>query len=57
MSRLKSLGSDARGGRIPLERMREYLALARNNNAAEPEVRRLINDVKRTYGDAGSRAA
>ncbi|HUS60619.1 MAG TPA: AAA family ATPase, partial [Acidimicrobiales bacterium] len=31
MELLKSLGSDARGGKIPLAKMREYLATARNN--------------------------
>jgi hypothetical protein len=36
--------------------MREYLALAKNNDAGEPEVRRSINEIKRTYGDA-ARAA
>jgi AAA domain len=56
MELLKSLGSDARGGKIPLAKMREYLALAKNNDATEPEVRRAINEVKRTYGDA-ARAA
>ena len=57
MELLKSLGSDAKGGRIPLARMREFLALAKNNEASEPEVRKAINEVKRTWGDAGTRAA
>ena len=57
MELLKSLGSDAKGGRIPLARMREFLALARNNEASEPDVRKAINEVKRTWGDAGNRAA
>jgi hypothetical protein len=49
MELLKSLGSDARGGRIPLAKMREYLATARNNEAPEAEVRKLVNEVKRSY--------
>ena len=57
MELLKSLGSDAKGGRIPLARMREYLALAKNNEASESEVRKAINEVKRTYGETGNRAA
>ena len=57
MELLKALGSDARGGKIPLALMREYLAVARNNDAPEGEVRRLINDVRRTYGDSATRAA
>ena len=57
MELLKSLGSDAKGGKIPLARMREYLALARNNEASEGEVRKAINEVKKTYGESGSRAA
>ncbi|AHG92766.1 hypothetical protein J421_5231 (plasmid) [Gemmatirosa kalamazoonensis] len=56
MELLKALGSDVRGGKIPLAKMREYLALAKNNDAGEPEVRRSINEIKRTYGDA-ARAA
>ena len=59
MELLKSLGSDARGGRIPLARMRELLAVARNNDSGEREVRKLINEVKRTFGepDGGTGAA
>ena len=49
MELLKSLGSDARGGRIPLAKMREYLAMARNNDAPEADVRKLVNEVKRSY--------
>jgi hypothetical protein len=56
MELLKSLGSDARGGKIPLVKMREYLAVARNNDAPEPEVRKLLNEVRRSYG-AATRAA
>jgi hypothetical protein len=50
MELLKRLGSDARGGKIPIAKMRDYLALARNNDAGETEVRKTINEVKRTYG-------
>ncbi|HEX8904602.1 MAG TPA: AAA family ATPase, partial [Longimicrobiaceae bacterium] len=50
MELLKSLGSDARGGRIPLVKMREYLAVAKNNETPEGEVRKLVNEVKRSYG-------
>jgi hypothetical protein len=50
MELLKSLGSDARGGRIPLAKMREYLAMAKNNDAPEAEVRKMVNEVKRSYG-------
>jgi len=56
MDLLKTLGSDARGGKIPLAKMREYLAVAKNNDAAESEVRKVLNEVKRGYG-AGARAA
>jgi hypothetical protein len=52
MELLKSLGSDARGGKIPLVKMREYLAVARNNEAPEPEVRKVLNEVRRSYGAA-----
>src|SRR4051812_8497245 len=57
MELLKSLGSDARGGRIPLVKMREYLAVAKNNESPEGEVRRVINELRKAYGDAGTRAA
>jgi hypothetical protein len=33
MELLRSLGSDAKGGRIPLAQMREYLAVAKDNAA------------------------
>lgn len=56
MQLLRTLGSDAKGGRIPLAKMREYLVVAKNNALAEPEVRKVINEVKRTYG-VGERAA
>lgn len=52
MELLKALGSDARGGKIPIGKMRDYLALAKNNEAGEPEVRKAINEVKRAYGEA-----
>ena len=57
MELLRTLGSDAKGGRIPLAKMREYLAAAKNNALAAPDVRKVINEVKRTYGEGGERAA
>jgi hypothetical protein len=53
MELLKALGSDARGGKIPLARMREYLAVAKNNELAESEVRKVVNEVKRGFGEPG----
>lgn len=52
MGLLKALGSDVRGGKIPLVKMREYLALAKNNEAGEADVRKVINEVKRAFGEA-----
>src|SRR5690348_8651231 len=46
---LKALGSDARGGAIPVAKMRGYLEVAKNNDLPEPEVRKVINEVKRAY--------
>lgn len=57
MELLRTLGSDAKGGRIPLAKMREYLAVAKNNAAPAPDVRKVINEVKRAYGEGGERAA
>jgi hypothetical protein len=57
MDLLKSLGSDARGGRIPLAKMREYLAVAKNNDVPESEVRKVVNSVRRTFGDSATQAA
>ena len=54
---LKTLGSDARGGAIPVAKMRAYLEVAKNNDLPEPEVRKVINEVKRTYGESRPRAA
>jgi hypothetical protein len=54
---LKALGSDARGGAIPVARMRGYLEVAKNNDLPEPEVRKVINEVKRTYGEPRPKAA
>jgi hypothetical protein len=53
----RSLGSDARGGRVPLATMREYLSVARNNDTPETEVRKLFNEVRKLYGEGGIRAA
>jgi hypothetical protein len=57
MELLKTLGSDARGGKIPLAKMREYLAVAKSNDAAESEVRKVLNEVKRVYAGSATRAA
>lgn len=57
MELLKSLGSDVKGGRIPLAKMREYLAVANDNDRAEPEVRKVINEVRKQYGEGAPRAA
>ena len=57
MELLRTLGSDAKGGRIPLAKMREYLAVAKNNALAAPDVRKVINEVKGAYGEGGERAA
>ena len=57
MELLKSLGSDVKGGRIPLAKMREYLAVANDNERAESEVRKVINEVKKQYGDGATKAA
>jgi hypothetical protein len=37
--------------------MREYLAVAKNNELAESEVRKVVNEVKRVYGGGVTRAA
>ena len=57
MELLKTLGSDARGGKIPLAKMREYLAVAKNNELAEGDVRKVVNEVKRSFGGGATRAA
>jgi len=57
MELLKSLGSDVRGGKIPLAKMREYLAVAKSNDAPESDVRKVLAEVKRSYAGAGTRAA
>jgi len=51
MELLKTLGSDVRGGKIPLARMREYLAVAKDNELAERDVRKVLNEVKREFGE------
>jgi hypothetical protein len=57
MELLKALGSDVKGGKIPLAKMKEYLAVATNNTLAGPEVRKTIVAIRQTYGDESSRAA
>ena len=57
MELLKTLGSDVKGGKIPLARMKEYLAVATNNALAEPEVRKTIVAVRRAHGVEDVRAA
>jgi hypothetical protein len=37
--------------------MREYLAVARNNELAEGEVRKVVSEVKRSFGGSATRAA
>ena len=49
MELLRTLGSDVRGGVIPLARMREYLAVARNNELSAPAVRRVVDDVRASF--------
>jgi hypothetical protein len=49
MELLKTLGSDVRGGSIPLVKMREFLAAAKNNDLPETEVRKLLTEVRRSY--------
>jgi len=57
MELLKTVGSDVRGGRIPLARMREYLAVAKNNELAERDVRKVLNEVKREFGETLKRVS
>jgi hypothetical protein len=57
MELLRTLGSDARGGRIPLAKMRQYLAVAKDNAVPDAEVRKVLAEVKKSYGDAATRAA
>ena len=57
MELLKTLGSDVKGGRIPLAKMREYLAVANDNDRTESEVRRAITEVRKAYGDDANKAA
>jgi hypothetical protein len=47
---LRSLGTIGRGGRIPAERMRTYLAAARDRTLQETVVRSLAVDVHERYG-------
>ena len=49
MELLRTLGSDSRGGCIPIGTMRTLLGLARNNDAAAREVRAAINALKRDH--------
>ena len=49
---LRDIGSTAKpGGRIPVPEMRGYIAVATNNDLTEPDVRKVINDVKKKYGN------
>ena len=57
MELLKTLGSDVRGGAIPIARMREYLDVARNNDLPEPAVRRVLDEVRRSYETVSSDSA
>lgn len=49
MDLIRSLGSEGRGGCIPIATMREYLAAARDNEMPVSEVRKIVNAVKRDY--------
>jgi DUF1365 family protein len=51
MELLKTLGSDVKGGRIPLAKMKEYLGVATNNELRESEVRKVIVEVRKAYGE------
>src|SRR4051812_42195910 len=53
----RTLGPDARGGRIPLAKMRQCLAVAKDNAAPDAEVRKVLAEVKKSYGDAATGAA
>ena len=53
MELLRELGSTAKpGGRIPVPEMREYLAVATNNDLAEKSVRKVIGEVRAKYPQA-----
>ena len=51
MELLKEIGSIAKGGRIPVPEMRAYIEVANNNDLPEPQVRKVINEVKKKYGE------
>jgi AAA domain-containing protein len=57
MELLKTLGSDVKGGRIPLAKMKEYLGVATNNELGESEVRKAIAEVRKAYGETKIAAA
>jgi len=57
MDLLRSIGSDQRGGRIPVARMFEYIEAAKNNELTATQIRETINQVKRTYGQPATTAA
>jgi len=49
---LRNVGSTAKpGGRIPVPEMRGYIGIATNNDLTEPQVRAVINEVKKKYGN------
>ncbi|HKG94537.1 MAG TPA: AAA family ATPase [Gemmatimonadaceae bacterium] len=49
---LRNIGSTAKpGGRIPVPEMRGYIGIATNNDLTEPQVRAVINEVKKKYGN------
>ncbi len=49
MSSSCATGSTARGGAIPVEVMRQYIAIAMNNDLAESSIRKVIDEVRATY--------
>jgi hypothetical protein len=49
MELLRETGSTARGGLIPVDEMRQYIAIAMNNDLAESAIRQIVAEVRQTY--------
>ena len=49
MDLLRETGSTARGGLIPVDEMRQYIAIAMNNDLAESAIRKIVAEVRQTY--------
>jgi hypothetical protein len=49
MELLRETGSTARGGLIPVDEMRQYIAIAMNNDLAESAVRQIVAEVRQNY--------